>query len=55
MVPIHRDLYEVGIQQPLLFINSYNFQWVENVQRMMKLSKSPDENGMSSCRMLTLR
>ena len=54
MVPIHRDLYNVGIQQPLLFINSYDFQWVENVQRMMKLSKLPDENGMSSCRVLTL-
>jgi len=54
MVPIHRDLYNVGIQQPLLFINSYDFQWVENVQRMMKLSKPPDENGMSSCRVLTL-
>ena len=55
MVPIHRDLYEVGIQQPLLFINSYDFQWAKNVQQMMKLSKLPDENGMSSCRVLTLR
>jgi len=55
MVPVDRDLYNGGIQQPLLFINSYDFQWVENVQRMMKLSKPPDENGMSTCRVLTLR
>ena len=55
MVPIHRDLYDAGIRQPLLFINSHDFQWVENVQRMMKLSKPPDENGISSCQVLTLR
>jgi len=54
MVPVDRDLYDVGIQQPLLFINSYDFQWVENVQLMMKLTKPPDENGKSSCRVLTL-
>ena len=55
MVPIHKDLYETGIQQPLLFINSHDFQWVENVQRMMKLAKPPNENGISNCSVLTLR
>ena len=55
MVPIHRDVYGTGIQQPLLFINSHDFQWVENVQQMMKLSKPPDDNGISSCQVLTLR
>ena len=55
MLPIHRDLYETGIQQPLLFINSHDFQWVENVQQMMKLSKPPDDSGISSCQVLTLK
>ena len=56
MVPIHRDLYTAGIQQPLLFINSSNvFQWAENILNMMKLVKPADENGVSSCQILTLR
>ena len=55
MVPIHRELYDAGLERPLLFVNSYEFQWVENVQRMMKLCKLPDENGMSTCRVITLR
>ena len=55
MVPIHRDVYGTGIQQPLLFINSHDFQWVENVQQMMKLAKPLDDNGISSCQVLTLR
>ena len=55
MLPIHRNMYETGIQQPLLFINSHDFQWVENVQQMMKLSKPPDDSGISSCQVLTLK
>ena len=33
MFPVNEDVY---INKPLLFINSYNFQWPENVAKMMK-------------------
>ena len=45
MVPIHRDLYKVGVSQPLLFVNSGSWQWVKNVQCMMKLAKPPGSDG----------
>jgi hypothetical protein len=54
MVPIHKDLYNQTIAQPLYFINSYNFQWVQNVQKMMKLTKPPREDGITDARILTL-
>ena len=40
MLPIHRDLLETGLQQPLLFINSFSFQWPRNIRAMFKLSQS---------------
>lgn len=56
MLPIHRDILNVtGIEQPLLFINSFDFQWKDNIQKMMKLVKSPDERGKSSCSLITLK
>jgi platelet-activating factor acetylhydrolase len=40
MLPIHPDLLETGVTQPLLFINSSDFQWAENVRAMFQLSHS---------------
>ena len=45
MLPIHRDLRATGVKQPLLFINSWDFQWKENILQMMELTTPPDENG----------
>ena len=55
MVPIHKEVYDTGIAKPLLFINSYHFQWEQNVRRMLHLVKKPDANGISTCQLLTLR
>ena len=58
MVPLHKDLYDSNrqcIPQPLYFINSYTFQWVQNVQKMMLLTKPPKESGFTDCRVLTLK
>ena len=56
MLPVHRDVLNVmGIEQPLLFINSFDFQWKENVKKMLKLIKPPDERGMSQCSLITLK
>ena len=38
MFPVDEAVYESGVSQPLLYINSYNFQWAENVSSMMKLA-----------------
>ena len=46
MFPLHRDLYGRGVDQPFMFINSFEFQWAENVSSMMKLVKPVDETGM---------
>ena len=45
LLPIHRDLYKVGVSQPLLFINSASWQWAENVRRMMQLAKPVGSDG----------
>ena len=56
MLPIHRDVLNVtGIDQPLLFINSFDFQEKDDVQKMMKLVKAPDERGVSQCSLITLK
>ena len=55
MVPLHRDLYQQGVAQPLYFINSYHFQWVKNVQRMMMLTKPLRGDGITGARVLTLK
>lgn len=56
MLPIHNELYENGstVQQPILFINSYDFQWEDNIVKMSKMTTPVDERGMSNARMLTL-
>ena len=56
MFPIHEDALAAGTSKPLLFVNSHlEFQWQENVQKMLRLSKVPDENGISTCQVLTIR
>ena len=51
MFPIHEDTIAAGTSKPLLFIE---FQWQENVQKMLRLSREPDENGISTCQVLTI-
>lgn len=46
MFPLHDEIYAAGIDQPLQFINSYSFQWKENVAKIMKLLKPVTETGM---------
>ena len=55
MLPIHNDVLEAGVHQPLLFINSSDFQWAENVKNMMKLTYPPQHIGAPSCTILTLK
>ena len=56
MIPVDKDIVNVtGIDQPLLFINSFDFQWKENIKKMMKLVKPPDERGVSQCSVITLK
>ena len=41
MVPLPDDFINgLSIKQPLLFINSFEWQWKENVQKMFKLTQS---------------
>ena len=57
MVPFQpKDfLNRLSIKQPLLFINSYSWQWKENIQSMLNLLKSCKEGGNESCSIITLR
>ena len=45
MFPLEDDIYTTGIEQPLQFINTYEFQWKENVAKIMKLLKPVNEAG----------
>ncbi len=56
MLPVHKELYENGsvVQQPLIFINSYDFQWKQNIEQMTKMTQPPNEQGISTSRILTL-
>ena len=57
LFPIHEDTLPAGgISKPLLFINSHlEFQWKRNVQKMLQLVKEPDERGISTCQVLTIK
>ncbi len=47
MFPISNEVYDTGISQPLMFINSFfSFQTAENINSMMKLVTPPDESGI---------
>lgn len=43
-------LDESGIKQPLLLVNSFDWQWKRNIQRMMKLTSSSPQ-----CAIVTIR
>ena len=44
--PLDQDFYTVGLTQPVVFINSYVFlKWAMNLEGVLKLLKSPNENG----------
>ena len=46
MVPFPDDLVaELSIKQPLLFINSYDWQWKENVQKILRVKESFNQHG----------
>ena len=56
MIPVDEDIVNVtGVSQPLLFINSFDFQWKQNIKKMLKLIKPPDERGVSQCSLITLK
>ena len=44
MFPVYDEVYDL-VKTPLVFINSWDFQWAQNVECMMKLVKEPDETG----------
>ena len=47
MFPVHKDLLDTGIQQPILFINSYvHHKWKANMDKIFKLLKPPNHKGM---------
>jgi platelet-activating factor acetylhydrolase len=57
MIPIASEIYSsnASISQPLYFINSYAFQWRENMRRMVSMEKPVGGNGQSPCRIMTLK
>ena len=56
MVPFPEDFLEgLSITQPLLFINSYSWQWKENIQSMTKLIRLSEEKENNSCSIITLK
>lgn len=56
MVPFPEDFLEgLSVSQPLLFINSYSWQWKRNIQSIMKLIRSSKDKGNSSCFIVTLK
>ena len=57
MLPVYKeveDAVDAAVPQPLYFVNSYDFQWKKNMQKMMSLCKAPDASGKTPCRVLTL-
>ncbi len=56
MLPIHKELYENGslVKQPVVFINSFDFQWKENIDQMNKMTTPVNDRGISTARILTL-
>ena len=47
MLPVDPALIETELQQPLVFINSWDFQWRDNVLAMMKLETEANQDGKS--------
>ena len=44
MFPVYKEVYDL-VKAPLVFINSWDFQWPENIKSMQKLVKESDESG----------
>ena len=44
MFPVHTEEYDL-VKVPLIFMNSWDFQWARNVKCMMKLVKESEETG----------
>ena len=56
MVPFPNDFLEgLSVTQPLLFVNSYTWQWKQNIQSMMKLIRTSEEKGNNYCSIITLK
>ena len=45
---MYKEVYDL-VKAPLVFINSWDFQWPENIKSMQKLVKESDESGV--CRL----
>ena len=43
---MYDEVYDL-VKTPLVFINSWDFQWAQNVECMTKLTKESDETGNS--------
>ncbi|NXW94865.1 PAFA acetylhydrolase, partial [Alopecoenas beccarii] len=46
MLPVGDDIYQDGVQQPLLIINSEKFQWASNILKMKKLISNDTDKKM---------
>ena len=42
---MYKEVYDL-VKAPLVFINSWDFQWPENIKSMQKLVKESDERGV---------
>jgi platelet-activating factor acetylhydrolase len=52
--PVYKDVFD-QVKKPLVFINTWSFQWPYNVRRMLRFVKEPDNEGFPSSQMFTLR
>ena len=56
MVPFPEDVLSgMSSKVPLLCINSFYWQWKENVQSMLKVLQSSKEAGNENCSITTIR
>ena len=42
---MYKEVYDL-VKAPLVFINSWDFQWPENIKSMQKLVKESNESGV---------
>ena len=48
MIPVHDEVYESGLDQPVLFVNSeLGYQWQTNINNIVRLTKPINEKGIS--------
>ena len=41
---MYKDVFD-QVKKPLVFINTWSFQWPYNVRRMLRFVKEPDNEG----------